>query len=336
MRKTEKERKQAILDQMAEDRGVDRAEHVPYLQLLLQAYAAGEDHRAEVADNIVAEFRPLLRKGDTGPNFDGPLYARIVDALRAAESYGRTIRLTATGIDAEAVVRYNALETNDQGFATQGSLWDRGDPSGRMSKLSEDSIDHSGRICLLRSGDERNTGTADSDVGRGERTKGTEYGSETGDSNTAGLQVLLLRADVGVNDHAERKDYCATDALGSRPALRLRERQSGPEFRGSLSRLQSDQTQQDISDGRGGEDLHQCPTKSERLSRVENANSAGQDSLLSGSGNTTAQTLADGKAGLNEPTLSAVMKVKFSPDELQRCLFCGKEYRPAVEEHACL
>ncbi len=89
MNKAEKERKQALLDRMAEDREVDRPEHVPHLQLLLQAYASGEDRRAEIADNIVAEFRPFLRKGDTGPNYDGPLYARIEEALIAAEAYGR-------------------------------------------------------------------------------------------------------------------------------------------------------------------------------------------------------------------------------------------------------
>lgn len=89
VRKAEKERKQAILDQMVEDRGVDRPEHVPHLQLLLEAYASGEDRRQEIADNIVAKFRPYLRNRNTGTNYDGPLYAEIEQALRAAEEYGR-------------------------------------------------------------------------------------------------------------------------------------------------------------------------------------------------------------------------------------------------------
>lgn len=59
-----------------------------HLQILLQAYAKGDQLRAQIADNIVAEFRPFLKK-DNGPNYDGPLYARLMDALGAAESYGR-------------------------------------------------------------------------------------------------------------------------------------------------------------------------------------------------------------------------------------------------------
>lgn len=95
MKAAERERKQWILDRMMKDRGLDRVEHVPHLQLLLNDYSLGTDRRREIADNIVAEFRPFLRKGDTGPNYDGPLFDRIMDALKAAEGYGREAQLAA-------------------------------------------------------------------------------------------------------------------------------------------------------------------------------------------------------------------------------------------------
>lgn len=59
-----------------------------HLQKILQDYAKGESLRFQIADNIVAEFRPFLKK-DHGPNHDGPLFARLMEALTAAESHGR-------------------------------------------------------------------------------------------------------------------------------------------------------------------------------------------------------------------------------------------------------
>ena len=85
--KEEIERKQALLAESLSER---RDTH---LQRLLNAYALGDQVRAQVADNIVAEFRPVLRAN--GPNYDGPLYARIVEALIAAEMHGETQLRTA-------------------------------------------------------------------------------------------------------------------------------------------------------------------------------------------------------------------------------------------------
>ena len=80
--RAEMERKQALLSERAGQSAED------HLSRLLVSYAGGSQRRTEVADNIVAEFRPVLRAN--GPNFDGPLYARIIAALEAAEAFGRT------------------------------------------------------------------------------------------------------------------------------------------------------------------------------------------------------------------------------------------------------
>lgn len=79
MKQSEIDRKQALL---AEATGQHR-----HYDELLKRYSRGADVRAQIADNIVAEFRPVLRAN--GPNFDGPLYARILEALIAAESNGK-------------------------------------------------------------------------------------------------------------------------------------------------------------------------------------------------------------------------------------------------------
>lgn len=57
-----------------------------HLTQLLALYADGSERRNEIADNIVAEFRGVLKAN--GPNYDGTLYARIIDALIAAERHG--------------------------------------------------------------------------------------------------------------------------------------------------------------------------------------------------------------------------------------------------------
>jgi hypothetical protein len=89
MSKADVERKQALLAEEQHDEHPDS-----HLTILLAAYALGEKKkgetmlsvRAQVADNIVGEFRQVLRAN--GPNYDGALYARILEALEAAEKYG--------------------------------------------------------------------------------------------------------------------------------------------------------------------------------------------------------------------------------------------------------
>jgi hypothetical protein len=80
MSKADVERKQALLAEEQQE------QHVSHLTLLLAAYTLGESVREQVADNIVGEFRKVLRAN--GPNYDGALYARIIGALEAAEKYG--------------------------------------------------------------------------------------------------------------------------------------------------------------------------------------------------------------------------------------------------------
>lgn len=58
-----------------------------HLSRLLQQYAAGVECRFEIADNIVARFRPML-KAAGGANHDGPLMRLIQDAMKAAEEHG--------------------------------------------------------------------------------------------------------------------------------------------------------------------------------------------------------------------------------------------------------
>lgn len=55
---------------------------------LLNRYSQGAPVRSQIADNIVAEFRSVLRAN--GPNYDGMLYARILEALIAGEANGKT------------------------------------------------------------------------------------------------------------------------------------------------------------------------------------------------------------------------------------------------------
>lgn len=78
MKQEDLDRKQALL---AEATGVHR-----HYEDLLNRYSRGEDVRRQVADNIVAEFRKVLRAN--GPNYDGTLYARLIEAFIAAEANG--------------------------------------------------------------------------------------------------------------------------------------------------------------------------------------------------------------------------------------------------------
>lgn len=81
MNKEERERKKALLAE-----ALPAPDRTPHLQIPLNRYSAGEQVRREVADNIVAEFRKHLRSD--GANHDGPLYARLIEALIAAEAHG--------------------------------------------------------------------------------------------------------------------------------------------------------------------------------------------------------------------------------------------------------
>ena len=84
MNKSERERKENLLSERVP--AIEQA--AMHHQQLLSRYSAGELVRRELADNIVAEFRHVLRAHEHGPNYDGPLYARIIEALIAAEEHG--------------------------------------------------------------------------------------------------------------------------------------------------------------------------------------------------------------------------------------------------------